>query len=320
MSSQPPISTLRLALRAANEFTLDLLQIYRAGRDFADAMILAALVQSNAAPVASRADLQRRYAAFSTPIPPDMRRAISINAISSSLGLPFETVRRRARKLVDDGLVESTPQGLRFAGEVLRSDLHRQALEANYALMRELYLRLARNNCTPLMELPATVEPSMLGPEPPLRIVWRASAVYFLRMTELFLPHYEHLIQPFALMAVMRVNTLGLSDAVRGEDGLGVEAHVPDEFRRPARVSQVAAVLGLPHETTRRNLVELAATGRVERVREGFMITAAILAGGRIAPAMSANFRNLSRMFGELAETGVLARWDAERKAAESAA
>ena len=320
MTSQPSISTLRLALRAANEFTLDLLQIYRAGRDFADAMILAALVQSNAAPVASRADLQRRYAFFSTPIPLDMRRAISVNAVSSSLGLPFETVRRRVRRLTDAGLVETTPQGLRFSGQVLRSELHREALEANYGVVRDLYLRLLRNDCASLMELPPHVEPSMLGAEPPLRIVWRAAADYFLRMTELIAPRYDHLIQAFVTMAVMRVNTLGLSDAVRGEDGMEPAAFVPDEYRRPARASQVAALLGLPHETTRRNLLELAAAGRMERQRDGFMITAAILARAPVAEAWTANFRNMNRMFGDLAETGVLARWDAERAAAESAA
>jgi hypothetical protein len=87
---------------------------------------------------------------------------------------------------------------------------------------------------------------------------------------------------------------------------------VPDEFRRPVRASEVAARLGLPHETVRRHLAGLIEEDRCVRVREGFVVPAAVLVRANVGAVWAANFRNLHRMFGDLAETGVLALWDAE--------
>ena len=99
MNDGTSIQTLRFALRASAGFTLDLLKIYRGDRDLADALILAALIQSSSAPIAGDPGLQRRYGVFAAPAPATMRRAISMNAVAASLGLPFETVRRRVKRL-----------------------------------------------------------------------------------------------------------------------------------------------------------------------------------------------------------------------------
>src|SRR5262249_1665102 len=135
------------------------------------------------------------------------------------------------------------------------------------------------------------------------------AAEYLLRLMEVTLPHLPSLTQAFVVMEVVRANTQELSDAVRGDDAVGPEAMVPDRYRRPVRASEVAAGLGLPHETVRRNLISAMEDGRVQRVSGGFIVPAAVLAGPNVLAAWTVNFRNLGRMFGELAETGVLARW-----------
>ncbi len=318
MSPEAPITTLRFALRAANGFALDLLKLYRGERDFTDALILAALIQSGSAAVSVDRDLQRRYAVCATPMPDELRRAISINAIANSLSLPFETVRRRIRRLVDEGVCESTAHGVRFAAPLVAADLHHAMLEGAYEATRSLHLRLLRGGCLPLMDLPPSAAP-FAGEAPPVRIVWRTAADYLLRMMEHLLPNFPGPTQAFIIMEVARANTQGLSDAVRGEDGLDPEALVADTYRRPVRASEVAAQLGLPHETVRRNLAPLVDDGRLQRMRDGFIVPATVLARPNVAAAQVANFRNLSRMFAELAEFGVLARWEAEL-AAESAA
>jgi hypothetical protein len=320
MSPDAPISTLRLALRLANGFALSLLQIHRGGRDFTDALIVAALLQSNAAAVSGNPELQRRYACFADPVPNNLRRPISVNAIACSLGLPFETVRRRVKRLVADGCCEATAQGVRLADRLLASEAHRRALDQAYETVQGLYLRLQRANCLPLMGLPPYAEPFALGGEPPVRIVWRASAEYLLRLMEMMIPHLSSLTQGFIVLEVVRANTHGLSDSMRGEDSVAPEAFVPDSYRRPVRASEVAARLGLPHETVRRNILSAIEDGRIQRVQDGFIVPAAVLARPNVLAAWGSNFRDLSRMFGELAETGVLARWEAERAAAESAA
>jgi DNA-binding Lrp family transcriptional regulator len=305
------MSTVRVAFRAGNAFILDLLKAHRGGRDFTDALILAALVQSGAATLTGQPELQRRYATFAEPPPEALRRAISVNAVAASLGLPFETVRRRMKNLVAAGICEATGQGVRLHQSSLACAEHRLALDAAYVATRGLYRRLTWAGCAPLMDLPPLAQP-LPGPEPPSRIAWRASADYLLRMMEHLLPRFENLVRAFVVLEVVRANVAGLPDAVRGEDSAEVSAFVPDGYRRPVRASEIAASLGLPAETTRRNLAEAVEEGRCRRVGPGFIVPAEVLAREAVLSAAAANFRNLSRMFAELAEAGVLARWEAE--------
>jgi hypothetical protein len=320
MIPEASISILRLALRMSNGFVLDLLKLHRGERDFADALILATFVQCNSAPVAGRPDLQQRYAGFATPVPEAMGRTISINAVAASLGMPFETVRRRTKTLIGEGLCEATANGVRLADAYACSPQQHAALSAAYALTRGLYLRLVRASCVQPMELPPLADPCGDADEPPVRIVWRTAADFLLRAMELLLPRFTSLTRVFVVLAVSRANTEHLPDTLHGEEGVDARAMVPDEFRRPVRASEVAARLGLPHETVRRNLAEETAVGRCRRVSGGFIVPAEVLAQPYVLAASGANYRNLTRMFGELAETGVLARWNAEAAADESAA
>jgi hypothetical protein len=316
MIPDTPISTLRFALRTANGVILELMKIHRGSRDFTDAVILTTLVQCNSAPLSGRLDLQRAYATFERPVPQSTRRAVSINAVATSLTLPFETVRRRMKALIADGLAEATPHGVTLSDAYLRSDEHRRALDASYTAVRQLYERLGRGRCLPLVDLPPLAEPWGPPEQPPTRIVWRASADYLLRMMELLAPRFESLTRAFVVLEVARANTEGLPDALRGEEGVEPAAFVPDAFRRPVRVSEVAGMLGLPHETVRRNIAEEMGVGRCERVAGGFIVPASVLARPAVLEALTVNFRNVSRMFGELAEAGVLGRWEAETRAA----
>lgn len=320
MIPDAPISTLRLALRAANAFIVEMLTVCRGERDFTDALILATLVQCNSAPLAGDVVLQRRYGAFDSPPPESVRRPISVNAISASLGLPFETVRRRTKRLVAEGLCEVLPEGIRLRRELLTSGRSRRMLDEVYLLVRSLYQRLSRAGCLELMGLPAQGGPPWTEEAPPVRIVWCAASDYTLRMMEHLLPNFDSLSRAFIVLAVVRANTDGLSDALRGGDAAEVEAMVPDSYRRPARASDVAVLLGLPHETVRRHLMALVEDGRCVRVRDGVIVPASVLARPNVLSAWESNFRDLSRMFLELSETGVLALWEGEREAGQSAA
>jgi hypothetical protein len=307
-----PISTMRLLIRIANALALDVLSLYRGERDFTDALILSALTQSEAAGLGRDPDQHRRYAAFETPVPAMLRRPLSVNAIAGSLGLPFETVRRRTKRLIADGVCEATPQGVQLTDAALSSPAHRLALDAAYGEVHDLYLRLVRADCLSLMELPPYAEP--FDATAPVRIVWRAASEYFLRIMEMMLPTNPSVTQVFVIMEVVRTNTRDFSDTLRGDDATHPEAFVSDSHRTPMRASELAARLGLPYETARRNLMLLVEDGRVQRVDDGFIVPAATLA--RSAAVFRCNFQNLSRMFVDLAQTGVLARWDAEARRA----
>lgn len=311
LPSVPPISTLRLLLRVANAFTLDLLTIYRLDRDFTDALILAALMQRRSAWLAAQPEGERRQATFDAPVADGDGGGVSINALAESLGLPFETTRRRVKRLLADGVCEPAKGGVRISASLLESHQHRLAIHMAYDAVRALYLRLRREGCMQVMGLPDGAPP--LEGDPPVRIVWRAAADYFLRMMELLLPNLPGgLTQGFVLLEVIRANTAAMPDSQRGEDRVGGDAGVPDLFRRPVRTSDVARRLGLPHETARRSLAALVRSGRCQQLPEGFIVPGSALARPNIARAYAPNFQNLRRLFGHLAETGILARWDAE--------
>lgn len=311
MSPDAPISTLRFLLRAANSFLVDLLTETRGDWDFTDALILAALVQSNAAQLAGDPALQRRYGTFNDPPPDHIRRSISINALAASLGLPFETVRRRVKRRVAEGVCEVTPEGVRYVTATLRSAGHRRALEAIYVTARSFYIRLRKAGCLELME-PLPAGPAWEAAEPPLRVVFRTTNDYLLRMMEHLLPRFDTLSQAFITLAVVRANTADFPDSLRGEEGMGVDAFVPDSHRKPVAARDIAAQLGLPVETVRRNLLALTKDGRIQRAPGGFIVPAATLARPNVIAAWDANFRDLSRLFADLSEAGVLALWDTE--------
>jgi DNA-binding IclR family transcriptional regulator len=311
MLRDAPISTLRLLLRIANAFAIDFLTISRGDRDFTDALIVSAFMQSESAALGRDPQKQRLYAAFDTPLPASLRRPLSINAVATSLSLPFETVRRRTKRLIAEGICEAAFDGVQIADVTLASPAHRRALEETHRTVNALYQRLARASCLEILDLPPYAEASECGAEPPLRIVWRAASDYFLRLVEV-LPTATSVTQAFVLMEVLRANTHHMPDTLRGADGLDALSFVADSDRRPVRAGDLAARLGLPHETMRRNLLTLVEDGRVRRVEDGYIVPAATLAQPRATHAWNANFLSLGRMFGELAQTGVLARWDLE--------
>jgi len=167
-----------------------------------------------------------------------------------------------------------------------------------------------RDGCLQLMPLPQGAEPFDDPRGPPVRIVWRAGLAYTLRMVEFLLPNMRSLAAAFVILTVVRANTQHLSDEVGGDDS--IEGTVADNLRRPATARQVALQLGLPYETARRHLTALVEEGRCVRTPAGFVVPGAVLARPAVTAAVGANFPNLARMFSDLAELGVLARWDAE--------
>src|SRR5689334_15297987 len=93
--------TLRIAARLANAFVLDLIKLGGDRRDVTDSLLRAALVHSNMAPVIRDPELQRRYATLDQDVPNELRRPASVNALASSLNMPFETVRRRIAAMTE---------------------------------------------------------------------------------------------------------------------------------------------------------------------------------------------------------------------------
>jgi len=309
-------STQRLFLdygQIASTFMVELLEAYSRDRDLTDSVILAALVQNTTAAVASDPSLERRYGQFEAPVPEDFHRTISVNALATSLGLPFETLRRRLKRMTAEGLCAVGPRGVRASWRLLTSDAHRQTLESVCECVRRLHQRLERASGLQCMNLrrPAGVVP-FCGASP-VRIVYRTATRHFLRTMELLLPQVSSVTQAFIVLEILAANTEVLSQAFDGAKRPNVEDHRPDGCGRPIRACEMAARLSLPPETARRQLAVLVDEGRCRRIPNGAVTPAALLTEPKMVATMIANVQNLRRLFDDLAATGVLARWEMEQ-------
>ena len=68
--------------------------------------------------------------------------------------------------------------------------------------------------------------------------------------------------------------------------------------------------LGIPQETIRRHLQRLVEADRCERTRNGYRVPARVLAREPFVRFMLDNQSHLHRLFGQLADFGVLSEWE----------
>jgi len=310
-----PFSRLRIAARLANGFALDLVKLSGFGRDVVDGLLLTAISQANVTQITRSRELQMRYATLDTPPPDEIRRPVSINAVAASLHMPFETVRRRVRRLAKSGVVKITARGVIVPSAQLNTRFYRVALEANYRLVRALYANL---RAIGVLEDLSVHAPPYPGDAPPYRIVVRLSADYLLRLAEPLTVHMPDPVNALLLMDLVLANT---EHIVEAEDlPLEPNGFLADSLRRPVRATVLAQRLGIPQETVRRHLAQLIADGRCERTAQGYWAPARAIDGPFFRQFMVANPSQLHRMFEALADYGIVSTWKSEETALRGAA
>ncbi|MGA0606875.1 helix-turn-helix domain-containing protein [Phenylobacterium sp. VNQ135] len=297
----------RLLNRASIAYLLDVVTLARDGRHPLDALLLSTITQANVAQVSARADLQVELASAHTPPPDEMRRPVSINALASSLRLPFETVRRRVHALKAAGLCRIEPAGVVVPTEILLSEPYLRQAYAAYERLRVFHATLS--DLGALEGLPApTIEHD--GGFLPLRAVARLATDYVLRALDLAQAEFHDLFSALLLLEVVRSNTEHLGLRPESPEMLDPRGFLYDAHRRPVRVSQLAERVGLPRETARRHVRLLLDAGWLQRAGSGVIAPAKALARpGSIRFAVE-NTMHLRRMFAALSQLGVLAIWD----------
>jgi CRP-like cAMP-binding protein len=142
----------------------------------------------------------------------------------------------------------------------------------------------------------------MTEPAPPddddvQRLAMRLSVGYFLRFIEILSDlANRNLVQSVILLAIMGANVGALdTDPETSRRFAGIGAVPPDELRRPISVYALAASLGLPYETVRRQVHKMIDQGLCERIGdEGVIVPARVLEGPQMLKAVERNFQNLS--------------------------
>lgn len=273
------------ALRLAGAFAVDRLNAAKQDFDFLDGLILMSTVQANLDLLYRDPALRQQYAAAADCPADDLRRPISINALAQSMGLPFETVRRRVVGLSCQGMLATAKQGVYVPAATCSGPRHTAVLNEKSESLRRLHDGLLRAGWTP--QARAFTQPNGA---PPARLMARISTEFCLR-----------LIRSLTTLVGDPV-AVALWLALLSGDGSG-------RLNRPIRVSNLARRLGMSHETTRRRIQTLAGRGLCQIIDGGACITQAELETPEFAKLAQYTVSDLRRMFAQLTDIGVVDAW-----------
>jgi len=287
---------------ASNRFVLDLLDITAVGRPVIDRLILTAITQANVRSITYDPEQQLAYAGLDQPPPEHVRTAISTNAVSAMLSLPFETTRRRIRRLIIAGDCVTTSEGLRVPVRALSSPDHERTLLAAYDLTQDLYLRLRTFDDLGRLRPP---ERDGAPRTAPVRGVARLIYDHLLRVIEAVGPVADNLTTALLLLTAWRENTEHWLGTPEGRDFL-----LADHKRQPVTVSTLAKRLGLSETTTYRRLRAARKKGWCHVSSRGAIVPGSFLSRGEFEEAMRFNHSSLFRLFDALSRLGVLENWD----------
>jgi DNA-binding Lrp family transcriptional regulator len=265
-------------------FLLDQVTTGVGGLATRDALLMMAINQANIAPLTRDPEARSQYGGLDRPAPDTERRPVSINAVAASLGLPFETARRRIRNLAERQVCVLTKTGVVVPESYLTSPAYLHSVQAAHARLWAFYAQLQLGSL--LDPLPAS---AYHEDDIPVRGAARLLADYLLRETEHLMRLTGDVISSMVLLALLEVALLG--------PGRGIS------------LSRLALRLDIPDETIRRHTGELRERGFCERGANGLTVPEAALASAPLAGFMRDNGANVQRLFAGLAERGVIEAW-----------
>jgi DNA-binding IclR family transcriptional regulator len=283
----------RALMPLSGSYLLDQVANGMAGMDARDALLIMAINQANIAPLTRDPEARRRYGGLESPAADEERRPAHLSAIASSLRLPYETVRRRARRLELQGACVLTPHGAVVPESFLASPAYLTSVVAAHARLHRFYQEVRAAGL--MRPLPA----SRFPPEPmvPIRASLRLIADYLLRTGDVVMGLTGDLICGLAFLGILS-----------GGESLPAP---------PTSTSVLARRLAIPHETVRRHCAELVSNGWCVRAGRGYAVAPETLARSETAAFIRGNAANVHRLFSALAERGLVEAW--ERLGAPSA-
>lgn len=291
-------STARLSLA----FTLDQVVDGLAGLAPLDALLVLAVNQANIAPLTRDPEARRAYGDLEHAAPDAVRRPASVNAIANSLGVPFETTRRRLKRLETDGVCAFVPHaGVVIPESFLTSPPYLASVTAAHQRLVGFYGALTDAGLLdPLPPPHYDVEDGV-----PLRGAARLMSDYLLRAVDGLLRETADVVSAITLLAIV-------ADSIEGADWTPAapgEPAAPAVFP-PVSVAELSRRLRLPSETTRRHVGVLVDMGLCERWTRGVAASPAFLAHPRFQTLAEEHAASVQRLFAGLAERGVVAAWE----------
>ena len=135
---------LRIISRASMDYVVSMYSaVLRGSRhDPIDALLLSTVAVANVAHLNTDKALSQTYGGIDHPECMAIKRPISRNAVALSLGLSYETARRRIQRLLDEGALLEVDGGLVGANEQASPETVRALAEQNAILLRRLVRQL----------------------------------------------------------------------------------------------------------------------------------------------------------------------------------
>jgi DNA-binding transcriptional ArsR family regulator len=281
----------RLA-RLSFAFMLDQVTGGMAGLEPLDALLVMAINQANIAPLTRDPDARARYGQLDAPAPDAERRPVSINAVAGSLGLPFETVRRRLRRLVGAGVCTVVRDGVVVPAAFLVSPGYLQSVLTAHTRLRRFHLDLkGAGFAEGLPPAAYSLEGSI-----PVRAAARLLADYILRTGEGLMREAGNVVSLLVFLALLDRSLQRRAGVAEGEP--------------PQTLSALSTALRLPPETVRRHVSQLAGAGQCVRSRAGVLLTPEVHERPGMRQLFADNATNVHRLLVGLAERGVILAWE----------
>lgn len=263
-----------------------------AGLEPLDALLVVAINQANIAPLTRDPAARARYGQIDAPAPDGERRPVSVNAIAASLGLPFETARRRIKRLTAIGVCSVTSDGVVVPAAFLVSPVYVQSVLLGHERLRRFYVDMREAGLVP--DLPP---PAYADHEVPVRAAARLLADYVLRACEGLMREASNAVSVLTLTAL-------LAEALAGREGDAGRPHAP------VPVKALAARLRLPAETVRRHAAVFVEDGVCLRSPGGLVLPPEGLDRPGLQLLFTDNAKDIARLLAGLAERGVIQAWE----------
>jgi DNA-binding Lrp family transcriptional regulator len=307
----PPVSlALWRVTHLSLGYLLDTIGISRAGGDIVDSLLMGAIMEANVAPFSQDAALQMAYANLDTNPTDEMRRPVSVNAVAQSLGLPFETVRRRISAMARQGVCVITPRGVILPSALLDSAPFISMGIARYLRLKRFYFDLKAADAVPATE-GARLTAATDDRGPPVRVANRILAEYMMRFID---STQRQINDPLTVLVLLDMARANIEHLTLAEAEAAIP--LPDSERRPVSVARLARRLKVPLETMRRRTAWLEAEGFCRRLPSGFVVLSVGFDRPGLHSVIGANAVNVQRLFNRLHRLGILETWDREEREA----
>jgi len=276
--------------------------------DILDGVIRVAIGDANIRHMSEDPKLAWSYAALDRPVPDELRRPVSVNAIATSLNLPFETTRRRVAGLVSRDICIQDARGVRIAAAAEATPGPTKIIVENLEDLRKL--RQDLRAVAPTLALEPQTESGRAAPRPendaPYRAAVRASISFMLRFLEPVHALTGDLLNGIILLTIAHANALHVAD----DPALAAlyassETPIPDEQLKAIPVQALARILNLSFETTRRRVRALEGAHMVARRAEGVFVPAPVGASSAMRLVRSSTAGHLQRLYTGLWRLGV---------------